>query len=530
MSPSTSGEPSDDIVHLDSSGEPSLKRTRRPFLDANEPLERVLVGQYLAPALAWLLGPDSAGTPAMRVGSSWEVALTLAATLEVRRRWGGQPWVARRFPRLASQIDEMARWLLSKAERHPEGSFCWDHSAWDTAVIARTLFGVTATGSYKELAVALDAQARTVDGAVWWLIRRYVDYSHDTVRSALNPAELAQIGRTVVDLAKQDASRVAACAIQAGWTGGPDALLQSIADVLLRRQSDCPLSPSLGGHHTSQTGTWWDDWFGSCDVLAFLIRLLDLNGERTVTLEPSMIVRIRESIARCFTLIEDTQSEGLWGAYLDTIAVLGTYVHVGSAMAAMAAQQGTTHLTAQPRIVFRTIRWACDPTQSFADGSILHTGFLTTFFVNTLLAVIQFWPKTQLPLIDVYDELSQVMDRGVTIDRANFLTASIERDAAIAKLANQQRRVDQLIRFIGHERWFHARLVLTVVLVPLTLVLSFAIPVVAGLVDFGYRITNADTLISVLAVLVVAFFGIVTVLWTVDRAPDVEGTGTDASQ
>ena len=523
MTPDARGEgQSDEIVHVDTSGVPTHKRRRRPFLEANTPLETLLLDGYLGPALRWLLGGESSEIPAMRVGSNWEVALTLTAALEVRRRFDGEATLARQFPRLTSQIEQMRGWLASKAELHSDGSACWDHSAWDTGTVTRALAGITVTGSYVDLAAMGPPQRAAVDGGLRWLIRRYVDYSHDTVQAALNPAEIAQIGLTVVELAMQDVSDVANALAASGWPSGIDSLCRSLVDVLLRRQSERPLSPSMGGRRTSEIGIWWDDWFGSCDVLMFFVRLLDLNAARALTIEPDMLMRTRESIARCFTLIEDSQSDGIWGAYLDTIAVVGTYVRVASAVSASVTPSDATPRTAQPRIVFRTIRWLCDPTQISNDGSILHTGFLTTAFVNTLIQVIHFWPETKMTLIDLYDELTQVMDRGVTIDRANFLTASIERDATMTKLAHERRRSELLVVRLAHEHWFRARFVLTIVIGVVTLVLALALPVAGSLAQVSYKIEDAAVFVSVLAVLVAAFGGLATVVWMVDRPPDIE--------
>src|SRR5262249_37148627 len=153
------------------------------------------------------------------------------------------------------------------------------------------------------------------------------------------------------------------------------------------------------------------------------------DDSRLCRISPDTRIAVRDSIKRFCLLLESAQMDGIWGSYLDTIALIGTYIRIGS-ISSMSANGDEVDLTVQPRVAFRALRFMCDPTQTFSDGSMLHTSFLTTFYVITLMIVISEWPEAKKPVVNLYDELSLIMDRGTTVPRANYLSATLERDKA----------------------------------------------------------------------------------------------------
>jgi hypothetical protein len=140
---------------------------------------------------------------------------------------------------------------------------------------------------------------------------------------------------------------------------------------------------------------WWGDYFQTAEVLESLALYYDDLKHSADREEKSFKIGLEKAIFDACMYIERTQQDGMWGTHVDTIRILYTYLRVSTLV---------PKLSCQPHLVFKALRWICDEKQCFADGSFLHTMFLTIFMAPTLIAVHDYWPLADKLIIQVYDD------------------------------------------------------------------------------------------------------------------------------
>jgi hypothetical protein len=149
--------------------------------------------------------------------------------------------------------------------------------------------------------------------------------------------------------------------------------------------------------------------------------------------------------------------------------------------------------------------------------------------VQTLLQIILFWPQSKLRPINLYDELSLIMERGATLERVNYLSAVLERDVINQRLAQEKEETEELRSALSYERWFGSRLVLTFTGLLVTCVLAVISPLVLGAARVDVKVSNWTTVWAMLAILVTLFLGGCSIAWTMHRHPSARATNARRS-
>lgn len=506
-----------EIVHITSDGAKTSTRKRRPFDVGDEVLGASVLRQFLEPALRWLVGPPDGETPSLLTGSHWEAALTLTCA----RTYLLLPdHLTRALPtdELKTRILTLESWLFERATKHEDGTYCWDHSVWDTAVVLRAVSGcrVTPRLSYSRQDESPQLQHPTIRGSLKWLCLRWREYLSGPASDQLNSAEIAQIGWTLAQCKRIAPMLADEASRSTGWAGTSE-LLQSITDVLMRRRSPRPLTSITTGDSGPECW-WWDDWFGTADVVSYFLNLLYLGEAHPDDLSDIDVTTVQGELSRLFLAIEDAQFDGLWGGYLDSIVLVGVYAAAGAAAPATDQTRSQVlhrELLAQPRTTFRSLRWMCDNSQIMQDGSFLHTGFLTTFYVQTLLQLIENWQGMELKVSELYDELSLLTERGTTIDRAEALQITLDRDA-LRRTNNKLRlRYKDLRKARALERLTSSRVLFSILTIVLSVVVLLGFTVYYYHIHFVSKSKGGTSLPIVIGVVVAAAVAVITLLWTI---------------
>ncbi|HET7120118.1 MAG TPA: hypothetical protein VFI17_02560 [Solirubrobacterales bacterium] len=456
----------------------------------------------------------------MAVGAHAEVALSaLAGVGYLRAKVSPDP----EDQLIASRAAAAARWLADAADHHDDGSCCWDHSAWDTAAVIRALALVLSEQRTRKILAATGWEAKVKErmlAGTRWLLARFRDAENGTVLARLNPAEYAEVGRTVAELAVWDRAATEAVTVEAVGSGIDD-VVASICQTLARRRSERMIEVRTEDGSSEIATIWWGDFMGTSEVLRFYAAVNRALLAGSLELPPILGQTIRESVAKCLLLIEHSHFDGLWGAYLDTIALLGAYVEIGESREGLFAEIGREEgLAAQARIVFRVIRWMCDPTQRAADGSVLHTAFLTTFFAQAMVDVASLWRFSSDSIAVVYDEICLLTEAGVSEHRAEQIKALLDRDEARRQLEEAREDVGVERRRNNYERWLRTRFVgsaIVFVVGGLFLVLAGQVTGWVGVTVDTEQTANLLTLCGVVAAVTLSLIG---VMWTMGRPPE----------
>jgi hypothetical protein len=515
----SAGTPEEVVRHRDQSGNVTAARYRRPFQPLDATLKTVLLRDFARPALTWLFGPPDGVPPSMMVAAHAEVALALMSGiryLEVADDESERPLVI-------SAVARSAEWLVESRTTHDDGSCCWDHSAWDTSAVVRALCYALRSPSVchvlQENRRASDT-SDSLDAALAWLLLRLHRSETGHATDALNPGEYAEIGWAITDALMWDQAQTNAVSVEVcGETA--DAAVLKVCEALIRRRSEKMIEVRTDDATVQLATIWWGDFFGTSEVLRFYTAVDNAIRANALTLSDGLRRTIRESIVKCCLLIEHSHFDGVWGAYLDTIALLGAYVDLGRRPDALfALTPDTDHVISQPRIVFRVLRWMCDPTQRCSDGSILHTAFLTTFFTNTIIDIAQSWKYAEEPIASVYDEMCLLMETGVSEHRVDQINAILARDEALSRVQETERRTALHLRRSAYEMWLRGRIIATAVVVIAGVGSTVLVGQVTGWVSTtitGANTINVLTMVGLSATILVA---LMTVLWTVGHPPD----------
>lgn len=506
------------IRHYHRDGTIREERFRRPFMPFDDKLSDILIRDFVVPALEWLHGQSVGVAPSTLVSAHAEVAMAISATTALLK---GRPQLAHRLGYLIEKCATEVVWLEQKATFHDNGTCCFDHSAWDTSTAVRALFDVMnvdviATEVRQRQASGID---KVIVGGVRWLLSRFNDADRGSLGSLLNPSEYAQIGRALAivseryDLDEETRAHTVYADVSEA--------ISRILTILVERRSERMIEIATDDHSTKIATIWWDDFFGTSEVLLFFSTLNSAIRRGSVKLEPSNRTLMRECITKCFLLLEHTQSDGLWGGYLDTVGVLNAYVSI-SEQSKTLFNEGRDRqlLLAQPRIVFRALRWMCDPTQRSSDGSVLHTAWLTTLFAISLVQVATLWSYADKTVGELYDDLSMAMDRGVSDHRANQVAAILDREIALDKLESVSSQLGQAKRLASYQGWFRSRLLMTVMTVTVGAIGTFFGGTLGHIFSVELYAHNSVEVLSLIGVSSAATLAVVAVIWSTGRPPE----------
>lgn len=496
------------VVHTDSSGAPQATRTRRPFDEVRRDMRDVLLERHAGPSVAWLMG-DNALPPSAAIGANAEVALATQAAIRFGEYQLGES--------RETQVLSCLAWLRDRSERHPDQTACWDHSTWDTATVLQT-FMAAARCSWSER-VRNAVSPIDIEPGLRWLISRHAETSRVHALFKLNPAELAEVTQTFVEALAFDPSMTTRASSVLGPLADPRTLLTAMIRSLLANKSDRRISVVSDGADRDVAVTWWGDFFGTAEVLRSFLAVAEAGAAGIVSLESEDLDAMRQATARAVLLLEDSNSDGLWGAYLDTVAVLGVYVRLG-ADTALLPDAGDSNLWSQARIVFRALRWMCDGTQHMADGSVLHTAFLTTFFARTIMDVAEHWDYSRYDIATVYDEMCLMMETGVGEHRAMAVELALARDGALRREESTAALLERARADVSTERWMRRRSTATVAVFGFAMLAGGVAAAALGWVDVKVKQGELANLLALSGVGATSVMAVIATLWSVRGSDD----------
>jgi len=472
-----------------------------------------LLNEFINPALRWLFRSGPGSSPSAKVDAHAEVALTLLAITELIN--GGK----------RSDLDNTiivsaighVEWLIEATEFHDDGSRCWDHSPWDTAVCARALFGWIMLES-DELFSSQDMRDRAIASAlsaIEWMTNRFQEYTDDPIFRWLSASELAQIGLSLVAKLKYLSYPNA----EAEDISNTQEACEEVVHSLLISQSE-DVGQYLDSDDSSVAPLWWESYFNTADVLQFLVDYLGWTSTRLSDDDShGLYNRALDSVFRCTHFIEHSQRGPFWGAYAESANVLATYVRVGGELGQIS--RVNRPICADPSAIFRSIRWFCDPTQRMGDGSILHTPFLTTFYVYALAGAVCRWDVAKRPLLDVYDDLIRISIRSQSANESDLATARLELENLTERTAQAERSLLMARDNIHDLRWSRSRWIST-----FSTSLGIAVLMIIALVLFGgLRISmpreRLGGLVAAAGVFIALVVGVLAIIW--NRHPSPSG-------
>lgn len=482
----------------------------RPFVQLDRSVRETLIEAYLVPALDWLLPPGRPFGPSAGVSAHAEVALALQSVFALAE---SDPESAAPYSSSAKNHVDL---LVQQAEIHPDGSRCWDHSVWDTAIVLRALLDALEC-RLSDLLIGPTAQEAIESichAAMRWIAGKFDESNSLVFQRGLNSAELAQAGLATNRFLEYLRAKSAA-------TGSLGSELSALSlrilnRTLVRRTSDV-------GRRISEDEaalvppTWWGDYFGTADVIEYLVSTLRLNNNQLVVLPREQRDLIGTVLVRCMHFLEGSQRDGLWGPYLDTANVLAAYVISGSY--GQETEPTNSALAPHPRVVFRSVRWFCDSTQRLADGSILHTAFLTTFFTRAILLCATKWDRRDISLAQLYDEVALVSDGNSTLDKAELVAARQDAEQVRAEIREMRSVMETREKHHRFRVWRMSRLPLSALIILIGCLASLLLPAAFGLVSVNVAKDAVSNLISLWGLIAAIAFALIAIFWSV-RSPD----------
>lgn len=357
-----------------------------PFVPGHEELRSVIRTSYIKPLALWLLGNRPDRILAQESNSSWESAMTIDFFVEatdIFRRYNEEEHLCQTLEEICPKV---CKWLLSTCVVVAEGFCSWEKVTWDTAVILKTLltcmnrFPSSFTG--KEKIEILENSKK----AIKWLNHRFRAWEEE-VRYPFGPADVAQILITGLYV-KQHCPKL---------FGEFKVLLEQLHRDIVKYlviQAAEPMDIHLeNGSFTK--ATWWGDYFQTAEVLESLALYYDDIKNSNDEDDRPLKTKIEKAAFDACKYIERTQHDGMWGTHVDTIRTLYTYVRVSTLV---------HQVSCQPHLTFKALRWICDEKQRLADGSFLHTMFLTIFMGPALVVIHNDWPLACKSVIEAYDQ------------------------------------------------------------------------------------------------------------------------------
>lgn len=477
-------------------------RTERPFSDHSRVFSDVLFQDFVLGAISWLMGDKSSICPSAKVGAHAEVGLTLMAMGKLGESDHGRELVRN----YGTAVERNVAWLIEAAIVTEDG-VCWDNSSWDTAACVRGLLHLVHSKSW---VLVLNDELRlgtleTCLEAVTWLINRYNKSALGESNSILNPSEVAQIGITLAECYSFGISSQ----IENRSQSNLNKVIGRLCNELLFLRSE-EIATRVIVPEGSPLPIWWGDYFGSGDVIHFLNEVRKLVNYNRVDLDSHTRELLDDSLIRCLFLIEHTQSDGLWGTYIDTANILWAYVkvteHSPNSKGFEPVGEGS------PRTIFRTVRWFCDPTQLNDDGSVLHTAFLTTFFVMAAAEIIELWSLRSETLGTIYDEVAMIPDGFLSRHELEAFRNRLELNTMHRKLRMQIDDNTRVRRTYTRRVWRLKRWIFTIILFVITTLFWLAWLLFSQAISFSGKY---DELITSGAFLVPVCATLIGVVWAV---------------
>lgn len=425
----------------------------RFFIHPDEPFRQMLASEYLLPVAGWLLGEETEPHLLPKVaGSCWECSLAIEFLCYLRDSELADPALRARIDR---KVAETSRWLMSQAIDMQDGRRSWEGTHWDTAVCVRALVVARGSGAESFTPVDLAQLDTTIEDASRWLVDRVESWNTEN-RHVITPADLAQTLLTLTLIAKVDKSVLRR--IASGRSARPLQPLEDAARLLVASAE--PVATVPGTTNESEM-FFWADVLNSSEVIDALSEFTEFvsrlkKPERT--LDSEFLSLIDQRVFGCVRYLELNQYEGEWSGVGGTCGTLYGYLRVVSRYERM------NH---HDLVVFKAVRWMCDERQSLADGSFLHTTFITVFYALALWETYRSWPLAHTSTVNVYDVSIWLEPNLISNERSRRLELELEAETATATIR-------ELRTSIFDGRLFAVSLATSLLLIVSTFLLSVA--------------------------------------------------------
>jgi len=488
-----------------------------PFAPYSDTLQEILRRKYIKRVAEWLLSNDEHSVLAQKAGSVWESALTiisLAEAAEIFRACNEEPELQ---AEIKSKSATVARWLLEKKcddQRRNETYYCWEKVTWDTAVVTRSL--LIALSKYRA-EFSEEKQQEILDTAktaIYWLHCRFDEWETD-VKYPFGPADIAQIVITMIYI-REHYPDIYEQAIQKFYSTEPKDLATEIVKYLLHIKTEKSITVQISAGETQDIVTcWWDDYFTTAEVIESLA-LFHAYCENKPNLKEEhkeLLNSIKVAITEACTYFEQNQVDGTWGSHIDTIKVIHAYVMIRK-MAPRRTQPNPKDdwlLVPEIHTTFKALRWICDDKQIFADGSFLHTMFLTIFYSQALVEVYNSWEPAKSSVDKLYDDVVWSSPVRTTPERSKRLKLSL-------KHRELQEETEQLIERKDRLKKVLFTLIATAISLPLFIVIGHFTERLKISIDADMPDKRGD-FFEYAGVYIVVFGGLITLIWR-DRIKD----------
>ena len=447
-----------------------------PF-PSDKPLFETIRRDYLLRALKWLGDFNDTHSEMFlgaKLGSTWGVAYGLICLFKSRPIYMATKIFPHRFD---DKAKKSVKYLVEKATIGSETCH-WDGNIWDTAVITRAILWYSMVYPNEVEPRLLDASQKSLR----WLGQHVAEW-HD-LRYTLGLIELSQILRTFI----------------MAYSLEGNGHYKDIDTFLKNNTRDDPINALVSeimhlGKITSvnvedrveDVIAWEDDIFSTGEAI---IGLSSYLNSREVPLDQRK--EILEMIGSALRYLEVQQNDGRWGVEEETAIALRAYL--------IGYQSWVNNISPEPHIVFKSIRYLCDPKTVFPDGSIAHEMEPTVYYTLALLEVLKSWyVPDQLceskPTIELYDYILWNSPSRTTHER--LLRTKAETEANILRRINSDltSEIMTLSKQLGFWQsstfvilWFTAMLLL--------LAFSHSVSVSSISIPIGVTITNWEVFLT----------------------------------
>jgi hypothetical protein len=353
--------------------------------------------------------PNSKDLLGIKTGSLWGVGYGLQCLLKARK-------IYKQDGTYLGDFDEKAqnaiRYLVNKATQGTD-TCCWEDNIWDTAVICRGL--IKSIIEYPDLAAQINVEQICIKSLRYlikivntWKIIRYVQGITD----------LSQILRTFITAYE---------IIPSGFDSIQKEIISSTRANIIYDLADeiihsVEIREDLYNGHKEKFAVWEDDISATADAILSLSKLITSNATQ---IDQQKAKNLNKILCLAVRFLELEQVDGRWGMEENTSLALRAYV-VGSNALGLKRYP-------EPHIVFKAIRYLCDPKIVFSDGSIAHEMEPTVYMLLALIDVIDKWNLPdklccEKPVVELYDYIIWNTPARSTYERVLRMQAQTEAD------------------------------------------------------------------------------------------------------
>lgn len=388
----------------------------------DKPLAEIIKTKYLKDALKWVgdfRDPLSSNLLGTKTGNIWGVGYGLLCLLKSRQIYltDGE------FPGdFDTKAHNALQFLLDKAS-FGQHHCNWDDNIWDTSVVCRALLYYMNTypeNSEKSKVFEICCKA------VQWLYHQVETRS--SKRYSLGIPDLSQMLRTFL-LVKKLAKSENCTKEQSPLVNFSldDAIHELVSELI----HSAEVKNQLYDGESEKIVIWDDDVFATADAIISLSRYIQFEKpSKDQSAQWNEIITLFQPALR---FLELEQVDGKWGIEETTTIALQAYILGYKTI-------GEDQLP-EPHIVFKAIRYLCDPKTVFSDGSIAHKMEPTIYMILAFLELLENWKLpnnilTEKSVHELYDYIIWNTPTRSTHERVKRM--QIQSEASILKTLNNK--------------------------------------------------------------------------------------------